>query len=729
MGCDGLKKRGLVFFFYDKQGIVDRYVPFMLRGMQECVEDIYIVVNGELTEAGCRILEEITPHVWQRENKGFDVGAYIFAMRKIGWDKLAQYEEIILMNHTVMGPVCPVQVMFDEMSKKDVDFWGLSMHYKIPFDPYKLTDCGYIKEHLQSHFLAIRKSLLRQEDFRKYWEELPEIKGYAESVVYHESEFTSHFSELGYRWACYTTLEGLEDFTLYPLLKAPVKLLKEAKCPFFKRRSFFHDYEDYLNDTIGEEAADLMEYLGKETWYDTDMIWENLLRSTNQADLKKCLQLNYILDSRHSSVTEETVRQHKTALFYHVYYLDLLEECLHYASSMPPGTDIYVTTGSEEKKLVLEEKLAVLPNKVTVLLINNRGRDVSALLVGLREIVGKYEYICFVHDKKVGQLKPFSQGASWSYQCFENLLPSQPFVKNVIGLFEENPRLGILTLAPPLHGEYYPTLCYEWAGNYEHVVELAEKLKLHVPIEKKKEPVAAIGSMFWFRTAALRKLFAVDWKYEDFPEEPLPGDGTISHAIERIHSFVAQDAGYYPAWLFSDRGAALFTTNITYMLRGFNEVIFTKIGGGSSYSATKSRLLHSAELRRQDEIRMEPTLYCNTGNGYTEAERLYTRNTKFWPKLEVEFSLEKVTGNICGLRFDPCERGLFVLKGLEITAFFPGGREIRLSEKTWKHNGKGGKRDILFLSSDPWIDIKWKEKENPERLQIHAIVSTRVEDL
>ena len=32
--------------------------------------------------------------------------------------------------------------------------------------------------------------------------------------------------------------------------------------------------------------------------------------------------------------------------------------------------------------------------------------------------------------------------------------------------------------------------------------------------------------------------------YEDFPDEPMPVDGTISHAIERILPFVAQDAGF-----------------------------------------------------------------------------------------------------------------------------------------------------------------------------------------
>lgn len=48
-------------------------------------------------------------------------------------------------------------------------------------------------------------------------------------------------------------------------------------------------------------------------------------------------------------------------------------------SPMPPEADIYVTTGSEKKKELIEKTFSVLPNKVKVILIENRGRDVSAL--------------------------------------------------------------------------------------------------------------------------------------------------------------------------------------------------------------------------------------------------------------------------------------------------------------------------------------------------------------
>ena len=41
--------------------------------------------------------------------------------------------------------------------------------------------------------------------------------------------------------------------------------------------------------------------------------------------------------------------------------------------------------------------------------------------------------------------------------------------------------------------------------------EFAEIKKLNVKIEESKEPVSPLGTMFWFRPKAMRKLYAKDW--------------------------------------------------------------------------------------------------------------------------------------------------------------------------------------------------------------------------
>ena len=82
-----------------------------------------------------------------------------------------------------------------------------------------------------------------------------------------------------------------------------------------------------------------------------------------------------------------------------------------------------------------------------------------------------------------------------------------------------------------------------WGSNFENTKNLAEYLQLNCDISPDFPPIT-LGTVFWGRTAALKKLFEPEWHYENFHEEPMPRDGTFSHAVERIFAYVSQDAGY-----------------------------------------------------------------------------------------------------------------------------------------------------------------------------------------
>ena len=61
---------------------------------------------------------------------------------------------------------------------------------------------------------------------------------------------------------------------------------------------------------------------------------------------------------------------------------------------------------------------------------------------------------------------------------------------------------------------------------------------------------------------------------EDFPDEPLPVDSTISHGIERIYPIAVQDEGYYTAWCSPDAYASLYMNNLSYMMREYNKRLY-----------------------------------------------------------------------------------------------------------------------------------------------------------
>ena len=67
----------------------------------------------------------------------------------------------------------------------------------------------------------------------------------------------------------------------------------------------------------------------------------------------------------------------------------------------------------------------------------------------------------------------------------------------------------------------------------------------------------------------MRLLFKKNWQYSDFPDEPLPVDGTILHAIERLHPTIAQASGFLSAWVNSESSEAIFCRNNYYYQRTF----------------------------------------------------------------------------------------------------------------------------------------------------------------
>lgn len=65
-------KRLAIYFFYDKDGIVDRYIQYFLKDLRDNLDYLLIVSNGKLNSEGKIILEKYG-EVLERENKGFDV--------------------------------------------------------------------------------------------------------------------------------------------------------------------------------------------------------------------------------------------------------------------------------------------------------------------------------------------------------------------------------------------------------------------------------------------------------------------------------------------------------------------------------------------------------------------------------------------------------------------------------------------------------------------------------
>lgn len=562
----GHKQRLGIYCFYDKYGHAASFIKTFLDDLMDNLDDLVVVVNGQLSDQARQLFSEYTKTIIVRENKGLDVAAYKQAILTLGWEKLESYDEVICLNDTVMGPVYPFREMFACMDRKDVDFWGITAYAG------ETVDKEQIPTHLQAYWHAYRRSLVSSPAFHEYWETMPLWKDYAEVTRKHEMTFTKHFTDLGFTWASYIDWRKYQGYSSYPLLYMPMQIVRDDRCPIFKRRSFFVDYSAYFDQTAGQPALDLYEYLRDHTDYDVDMIWDAILPSYNIDDTRKAMHLDYVLPSQ--AINPQTHDRPRSAFIYHVYFMDLLEDTCHYIASLPEETDLYITS-TEDKIPQIREYMQQhgISHQATFIPVINRGRDVSALLVAACPVVlsGKYDVIGFAHDKKSSQNQENghhgTESQGFAYKLMENTLGSEAYVKNILTLFAENPRLGQVTPPPPYHALYFAhTIPHDWGANYEITKELLEdRLGIHVPLSPTKPTASAMGSCYWFRVEALKPLFEYGWKYEDFlPEGQMGEDGTISHAIERANGYICQSRGYYPAWVLSDRYARIEVDSLFY---------------------------------------------------------------------------------------------------------------------------------------------------------------------
>lgn len=560
-------KRLGIYFFYDKDGIVDSYVEYFLDDLVKNIDRLVVVCNGKILNSDREKIKRYTEEIIVRPNEGLDVWAYKTALEYIGWKICEVYDEIVLCNSTSMGPVYPFSEMFLEMNTRDVDFWGITKVNDIKEFDFGCNPYGYLPEHVQSFFTVYRQGFVKSVELKEYWDQIPEIKTYYESVGLHESYFTKYFSDKGFIWDVYVNTDDLKKITENPLMYYPTKMISDYKCPVFKRRVFFHEYKDTLLHTTGETAIVLYKYLEENHLYDVNMIWDNILRCYNHTEIARQMHLNYTLSTtlNNGLMSLEGGSIRRIALIMHLYFDDLIESSFEWAEKMPSNTDIFITTDTESKKKYIEHVFKSIKCKsLDVRLIENRGRDVSALLVGIGPEVLKYDLVCFFHDKKSTNVSPGSVGDSFAYKCFSNLLYNKCYVKNVINLFEENPRLGLAVPPPPNHGIYHELYGRNWTINFENTKKLCESLDVRVPMNPHVDPIAPYGTEFWFRPRAMKKLFEKKWSYEDFPLEPMEMDGTIAHAVERCYQFVAQSEGYYSAIIMSDQFARIEYTNLDY---------------------------------------------------------------------------------------------------------------------------------------------------------------------
>ena len=544
----------IVFYtFWEKDGIVHDYVTYYLDAIKKVSDKVVVVVNGLLSREGEATLKKHDVDFFVRENIGFDFSSWKAALEREGWDNIRTYDELILCSCSCYGPVYPFENIFENMKEKSCDFWGLYRHPDIE---------GFFPAHLQSYFLVIRKSLLFSQEFYNFWQELTPAQNWNEAVA-QETSFTHYFETKGFIALSYIKTKSTALFR-NPTIPLVHKLLTEDKFPLIMRNVFTENYQFFFDLGNASQAKETIEILEKLN-YPVDHIYQDLLQTMQGSALRKVLHHTFVLPD-FSEVNLDQYKN-KVAIIIFSYYEELIDENIAYMQSMPAESDAYIVVVSNRIKTLWEQKKNKIPCKNVVIRKQvNRGRNENAYWLTCRDVIEGYDFICVAHDKKTPSDQPAIRGHYFSRHCWDNILKSPSYVRSIINLMESRPELGILM--PPLMswGKYRGLLDDSWQANKQIAKEIYAKLNLHIPFDE--YPDAPWGAMFWLRGKAMAPFYRYEWSLEDFPEEPIPvADGTILHAMERMYPMIAQEAGYFSAWIMPQSEAGVHFDNMYHLAK------------------------------------------------------------------------------------------------------------------------------------------------------------------
>ena len=227
----------------------------------------------------------------------------------------------------------------------------------------------------------------------------------------------------------------------------------------------------------------------------------------------------------------------RVALHVHAFYpaqlLGIIERLNRNASAPDLFVSVFTSEGAEKAREALSTYRGCL---VDLQITPNLGRDIGPFLTQFgRVLCADYEIIGHLHTKKSLHVldRPFAE--AWNTFLMENLVGGErggTALDTILSAMKLDPAIGIVFPDDP-H-------VISWTKNRACAEELAARMTFGKLPAEFNFPV---GSMFWIRSPVLTKFVELGLAWDDYAPEPLPIDGTIVHAIERLFGVVPAALG------------------------------------------------------------------------------------------------------------------------------------------------------------------------------------------
>ena len=214
-------KRICLFAGYDKNNIIHDYVVYYLKELST-ISDVYYMADNDISEEEKLKIIPYVKGAYGFHHKKYDFGSWQELINIIGWEKLLEYDELILANDSVFGPIYPIKDFFNKLqSDTEWDICGIN------------KDVKNNTLHLSSYFLVFKKTAFNTNIFKKHIESICLENKLADVVDKYEVPFMKIFYNNGFVVKC--ILEN--NLNVYYQWKEAVN----GGSPFIKKKIFNKD--------------------------------------------------------------------------------------------------------------------------------------------------------------------------------------------------------------------------------------------------------------------------------------------------------------------------------------------------------------------------------------------------------------------------------------------------------------------------------------------------------
>lgn len=414
-------------------------------------------------------------------------------------------------------------------------------------------------------FLLLPDAVWKRADFRQFWEDHAPDADFERKLTGTWADFARYLDKAGITVAYPFDTSRYE--TSEPGLYEMEKVAGEDMLATIPNRGFLID--PLLSDlyTLNQRAA--LDTLRQRFPGDYAAISRFLVKNRELRDLHATADQVEVIDEVARHPRKKKWKFGTVGVFIHAFYANMMPEFWALIERLPGDFHLYITTATDENKDLIEafldDKGFPSERRDVRVVEQNRGRDMGSLFISFRDVIleDRHELCLRLHSKRTPQVAR-QIGESFKAHLFDNLVYSNGYIRNLYDMIEAEPDLGLIM--PPTIHIGFGTLGHAWFNNREPFFSLAREMGIEVPFDS-HTPLAPYGTMYWFRSRAMHRMFEWRWQWDQYNAEPMHVDGGLAHVQERLIPYVVQNAGYRVVSIMNRRAAARNYAKLEYKLQ------------------------------------------------------------------------------------------------------------------------------------------------------------------